>query len=76
MVVENPLWGQETEIEEDACSVGYCCFFSEAVLEARRGYIFSCFVVVVRGSLEKKKMMMEPSESQLRGGCVIKLSGF
>ncbi len=27
MVVENPLWGQETEIEEDACSVGYCCVF-------------------------------------------------
>ncbi len=25
MVVENPSWGQETEIEEDACSVGYCC---------------------------------------------------
>jgi hypothetical protein len=51
VVVENPLRGQETEIEEDACSVGYCCvFFSEAVLEARRGYIFSCVVVVVRGS--------------------------
>jgi hypothetical protein len=26
----------------------YC--FSEAVLESRRGYIFSCVVVVVRGS--------------------------
>ncbi len=35
MVVENPLWGQETEIEEDACSVGYLlCVFFEAVLEA------------------------------------------
>jgi len=27
VVVENPLWGQETEIEEDACSVGSVVFF-------------------------------------------------